>query len=311
MYLYSNCSIRLSSSSTSTTSSCEIIFTHFQNINAEAHGGAVYFANENIDFYCSHCHFDKTRVVNGKYEAGGIYLILAHNATVRCSLFTENYAYWSNALYISIRLSPSKRFPISIHYICEDNIYPITNECDTHLDILGGDPLSFLHSNISNIVCTESGFYLDFCEVEKFGVFSFINFADIIENAYFRFDQEILPENVYYDHINMKNISATEFYGVRCLERKASFYYCNIITEHQKINSNIPVKFINCYSMAQFIGKSEVMSPVSEINQIMIQSQICSLNKFEIPSYNQYIMNTKLVISFLSILTSILLLSPS
>ena len=255
---------------------CELIFVHFENITTNGSGGAVYFSNQFSCFSCSHCFFVKTSCISGQHEGGGIYLSNSNNTKVKCSSFEHNFAYYTNALFISFRNSNEWHFPAVIDSICEANSQPI-EECNNHLDIIAGDPLSFKNSNISNIECQGCGFFVDYCEKGKKGVISYINFADLNIESYYKFDQEILPESPYFDHINMKNISAVEFFRHGCLDKKPFFFECNIISDHE-ISCNPLANFINRYITTQIKGSNNINETKPLKFLIQILTDTCILN---------------------------------
>ena len=274
-YYYSKCPIHLSFHSFIQTS-CDIFFTYFQNINTKNNGGAISFSNELSNFYCSHSFFLKTHCISGQYEAGGIYIDKSQNVTARCSLFYENFAYYSNSFFITFRNNPDKKFPLIINSICETNAYPIEN-CNSRLDIIGGNPLGFKHSNISNIECKGCGFFVDYCENEKLGVISYINFIDLIIESYYKFDRDILTESLYFDHINMKNISAIDFFRSGTLD-KNPFYFCNIIAEHE-INCNTKATFINCFISPSLKGNINIFDSQHEEIVVKIITRTCKIQQ--------------------------------
>ena len=121
--------------------------------------------------------------------------------------------------------------------------------------------------------------YLDYCQDRMHNVISYITFENQISISYFHFDQEILPNNVYFDKINMINISTENFFVESCLQKSPVFFDSNIISDKQ-IKFLHQVTFHNCYfpSQIQTYGEAIIISTTTiDTHIIRINTKICNI----------------------------------
>ena len=228
-------------------SSISIKASLFENLSNNGNGGALNLnAYQNINISIIHDVFVNNKAIGTYFQGGAIYYfnVICNKFHVQCTIFDKNNAYHSCAFCISNRNNP---IPLDIFNTVETNEY--ANGEYNHLSILGGNPLHYRENNITNNNVPHHGLVIDYAQKEENDTASYINFmCNTLQNGYFVFDQQKMPNNIYYDNWNFINNSIPIFYGKGCLDKKQAFFNSNFIFNDEYIPTfSFLVNFHSCY----------------------------------------------------------------
>ena len=264
------------------TQTCLISQTLFQHFVTNDHGGALHLSQDSVDFNVSKCSFIDN-VVTEKYEGGAMYVIHCKKTAVQSCLFHKCSSYYSCATYITVRLCSDENtmFPVIMTHNTQTNSYA-DKDTYSHNDIVGGKNLHLHHCNYSNNYFASSGFFIDKCESATHDVISFLQFENQQSKNYFQFDQGMTPYSIYFDKINMINISTNLFFSDSCLERSPEFFTSNIITE-KSLSFIKTIIFHDCFFSFETVtnGKETIFSSQNAPNLIYIKKPELCIQKRE------------------------------
>ena len=255
--------------------SCAIANTLFAGLSTDQYGGAIYLSNHDIEIAIYYSSFIDNKSTGEQKEAGSLFIENALNATLKCNTIEKNTAYWSVSFFITIR---QNKYPVTMTQLSESGAYNLYNHQTSHLDILGGDPLSFHHVNFSANSVDKHGFFIDYCTPQEHDFISYITFANQMSLTYFQFDMLSVPNSIFYDKINLINITSTYFTSSDCRDVTPEFFQSNLIFDNEPEFCH-QIFFHDCYFSKQIASNNNVIvsRTTLETNYINVNTKSCQL----------------------------------
>lgn len=149
-----------------------IVQAHFENIETNSGGNAVYCSNKKINLRIDLCIFNDLIALPEASHGSALRIEKAKKIEVKCSNFVHNTCYDAHSIWITDR-SNERIDNVRIEYITSYNCY--VSSSITHHDTFGAIKLGILESNYTNNEAKGYGIIIDYPQNNDCGIMKYMH----------------------------------------------------------------------------------------------------------------------------------------